>query len=356
MFEEMGRLLHSTGALKEAPKGAAPREKTPTRSSSRRTPPPRGEKLGEASGSSRRSPPPRGEKRPDSRKRPRMESPPRHSHRRGDRPRPKDAPRESYSHRAGPPRVPKPVPKPGEKRFVERSLESLYAKCGSMKEEIRLLKEEKRNRDQEMEELGEELNSLKIEQVNFFKEMREFREQTLLQAKGASEKLTPAQEDTLLERAGPGKLFDSHFHINRMEKWGIPWESLSKCQTLAGGVVVFCDPIEFPSEEFLSTLKQNPLNILVAVGIHPEHAATHPYILREALARMRILKETGQVHAIGEMGLDFSKRVSIQSQEILLADQLPLVAPLPLVLHIRGSQRDQSSNNALKHCLSFLKG
>ena len=56
------------------------------------------------------------------------------------------------------------------------------------------------------------------------------------------------------------------------------------------------------------------------------------------------------------MGFDYTKAIPIRSQEDLVAAQLPLVAPLPLILHIRGDRRDSSNDIAYSHCLSFLEG
>ena len=98
------------------------------------------------------------------------------------------------------------------------------------------------------------------------------------------------------------------------------------------------------------------MRLFVAVGIHPEHASKHPMFLAEAINNIRMLKKANQLHAVGEMGLDASKPIPLVTQERLLLKQLPLVAPLPLILHVRGESRDESGDFIYKHCLNLLIG
>ena len=127
-------------------------------------------------------------------------------------------------------------------------------------------------------------------------------------------------------------------------------------ENLKGGMAVFCDPHEMPSDGLLEQLSRDALNVLVAAGIHPEHALIHPSTIQRALERIALLKNQGKLHAIGEFGFDYTKAIPIKLQEELVAAQLPLVAPLPLILHIRGNQRDTNNDIAYSHCLSFLQG
>ena len=59
----------------------------------------------------------------------------------------------------------------------------------------------------------------------------------------------------------------------------------------------------------------------MAIGIHPEHAGKNPMVIDRAIRRMSELKKNKVVHAIGEMGFDFTKTVSLYSQENLMNAQ-----------------------------------
>ena len=225
------------------------------------------------------------------------------------------------------------------------SFQSASDKCRGLKKEVQALKDERQEFLAELAEVRRDVRDLREENRKLSDRLR-----------ACETAVSQEERDLLAPEASPGKLFDNHFHINRMGKWGLHWNELKHSNDLAGGVAVFCDPNEFPSNQLMDQLKSDPLNILIALGIHPEHAGINPYALHQALRRMAQLKSNKLVCAIGEMGFDFTKPVSLKSQEHLVAAQIPLIAPLPLILHVRGSQRDVSNDQAYDHCLFFLKG
>ena len=169
--------------------------------------------------------------------------------------------------------------------------------------------------------------------------------------------LEKESEDRLLNEncQGPsGKFFDNHFHYDRMRKWKLRLDD-DDAAALEGEFVVYCDPQTFPSIETIEELKESPMRLLVAVGIHPEHASKHPVFLAKAINKIGMLKEANQLHAVGEMGSDTSKPIPLVTQEKLL-QQLPLVAPRPMILHIRGRSKDESGDFIYNHYLYMLIG
>ncbi len=131
------------------------------------------------------------------------------------------------------------------------SFQSASDKCRGLKKEVQALKEER-------QEFLAELAAVR-------RDVRELREDNrkLSDRLRACETIVSQEErDLLAPEATPGKLFDNHFHINRMGKWGLHWNELKHSSDLAGGVAVFCDPNEFPSNQLMDQLKSEPLNIL----------------------------------------------------------------------------------------------
>ena len=62
--------------------------------------------------------------------------------------------------------------------------------------------------------------------------------------------------------------------------------------------------------------------------------------MKEALDCLRELKDSGLIKAVGEMGLDTTKPVSLEIQSKVLLNQVEIAHPFPQILHIRGHKRD----------------
>ena len=188
---------------------------------------------------------------------------------------------------------------PWTQKSIPENLQSLHDQCNALKKEIIAVRSQRDQLQTQVISLGREVKEIKGSLTKMEKE----KETTLRKLDQISLRLVRCetgvsqQEEGLLKDHNSGKLFDSHFHINRLQKWGMPWNKINHSKDLVGGMAVFCDPHELPSDELLLSLQSDNLKILVAAGIHPEHASLHPTILRKAIDKIAVLKKQNKLNA-----------------------------------------------------------
>nr|MDT0252697.1 TatD family hydrolase [Endozoicomonas sp.] len=144
-------------------------------------------------------------------------------------------------------------------------------------------------------------------------------------------------------------LFDSHCHLN------FPVFDQDREQVLASaaasGVTAICIPAtkfsEWPSliTESAKLAKERPLNLVIALGLHPWFLSEHTHDHLIALDQL-LQQQPPSVVAIGETGLDFFDRtISAQQKTIqieLFTGHVELACrhQLPLIIHSRKSHDD----------------
>ena len=126
--------------------------------------------------------------------------------------------------------------------------QSLHDQCNALKKEIIAVRSQRNELQEQVVFLGREVKEMK----GTLTIMEQERETTIRKLDEISLRLircetgVSQQEEGLLRDHISGKLFNSHFHINRMQKWGMPWNKLTHSKDLVGGVAVFCDPHKLP--------------------------------------------------------------------------------------------------------------
>jgi len=162
----------------------------------------------------------------------------------------------------------------------------------------------------------------------------------------------------------PGSVWDSHCHLDfiarRMAREGVTdGEKLEVCLNqdkeplggLFGGCVAnFCDPQDWAQgrhEREVSPILQScqeQNKVYITLGCHPHFADKLSGNKLEQLERLARVSGHGRVVAIGECGLDRSKKngVSIENQKKVFIAQVKLALKLnlPLVLHIREAEEE----------------
>ena len=161
----------------------------------------------------------------------------------------------------------------------------------------------------------------------------------------------------------PGSVFDSHCHLEFYKRRNAAITSLSDCMKrdgeklgdkFRGCIVNFCDPAEWScgagGEKVSSLLREaaSDERVGISLGCHPHFAS------KMTPARWRQLRRllSGscpefswlEVVAVGECGLDYSKKNScdrqLQQEVFELQLRLAMEWELPLVLHIRDAEED----------------
>jgi len=143
-------------------------------------------------------------------------------------------------------------------------------------------------------------------------------------------------------------LVDSHAHLS-MEDFDNDRDEVIEKAFKAGVRAILC-PAEITDKKNLNTtfmLTKKYSNIFAAAGAHP-HQAKKFY--PENAAHIKTLAKTEQIHAIGEIGLDFFYNHSSPKQQIKVFRQQLNIAQklnLPVVIH---------SRSASNEVISALKG
>lgn len=162
-----------------------------------------------------------------------------------------------------------------------------------------------------------------------------------------------------------GKLLDAHFHYDRINhiKRGVSIHDTISDQvnpyprtelSVEGGIMVFCDPKEFPPSHVIEDIKRKG-HFGVAMGIHPNYSKGDLNKLKPSVQKIKEQMILGNLNGLGEVGLDFLKGGHIKKQEEILEWILPLARPdIPLILHIRGIPADSNNELAYNHALYFL--
>ena len=136
--------------------------------------------------------------------------------------------------------------------------------------------------------------------------------------------------------------FDAHFHLDRTAKRAKKSQLRQVIDSIkppdeyrvhiAGGIVVYCDPESYPSEEAVAELATQGFG--VAIGLHPK--TMRPYTEADWEAFRRCLTYPG-VKALGEVGIDYSAEAHkwAAQHEILDRAVQSLSPEHVLVLHNR---------------------
>ena len=148
---------------------------------------------------------------------------------------------------------------------------------------------------------------------------------------------------------------DSHAHIHMLPDPA--WE-LERCA--ANGVDFVCeivDPSEDgsrPFDELSDWAFGKPVNVRVAVGVHPHNAKLYDEAIEaELLARLK----DSRVAALGEIGLDYHYDLSprdVQRDVFRRQIRLAQEAGLPIALHLRGGD-DSVADNAHREAFEILE-
>ena len=167
-----------------------------------------------------------------------------------------------------------------------------------------------------------------------------------------------------LAKLSPGSVWDSHCHLDivarRMAREGVAdGEKLEVCLNqdkeplgdLFGGCVAnFCDPDDWAqgkNERNLSPVLRSckyQEKVNITLGCHPHFAYKLSGRKIKQLERLARVSGDGRVVAIGECGLDRSRKngIHIEKQKKVFIAQVKLALKLnlPLVLHIREAEEE----------------
>ena len=167
--------------------------------------------------------------------------------------------------------------------------------------------------------------------------------------------------------AREGLVADSHAHIHMLPDPA--WE-LVRCA--ANGVDFVCeivDPSEDGSLPFdqLAAWRENaasqvasagldaqPINVRIAVGVHPHNAKLYTDAIEEELVERLADSRVG---ALGEIGLDFHYDLSprsVQRDVFIRQVELAKQAGVPIALHLRGGE-DPEKDNAHAEAFGILQ-
>ena len=174
-----------------------------------------------------------------------------------------------------------------------------------------------------------------------------------------------AQAMPPVRQGEPVGALDGHFHISRAAR-GAGWEETlvgqmesvetQKPVRMLGGVAVFCDAEDLPRlEGFLRRDDAGEWEMYYAVGLHPKKAGKLGQV---DVASMQHLLRLPQVHALGEIGLDFTvprKEWERQEDALRMLIRRLCTTDKVLVLHLRGEGSDRHHNRALERGLAILK-
>jgi len=134
---------------------------------------------------------------------------------------------------------------------------------------------------------------------------------------------------------------DTHAHLDD-QKFDTDRESVVDRAGQAGVIHIISIGADLASSRAATDLAEMNPCVSATVGVHPHDAQS---LSPGTLAQLRVLAESAQVVAIGEIGLDYYRNLSPRSSQIEAFEaQLGLAAELekPVVIHIRdekGMQR-----------------
>ena len=229
--------------------------------------------------------------------------------------------------------------------------------------QLEQLMEATKKKDDQIERLLKEVEGLK----------RELQKGKGKKTKAQDEVLVDDNSLALLEQelgeTGRFTLLDSHFHLDRInrrnKKKFLPGDVTSQGSSqllhdsaemnVGGGVMIFCDPADFPNREEIGRLKRSPL-FGIALGIHPSYSTGDIDRFIPVVQEIGLKLSEGIIEGIGEIGFD-AKGGPLEKQEKLVSLFLPLLRPeIPLILHIRGGGSDRNNEAAYGRALAFLLG
>ena len=142
------------------------------------------------------------------------------------------------------------------------------------------------------------------------------------------------------------KYMDSHCHLDLLSTWDkcnqFHMEDVSLPTHFSGCITNFAFPdLHYLLQGQLQPRDLKQKNIFATIGCHPKKSTEFSSLILD-MAEELFLDKTHGVVALGECGLDFSARCSVQLQKSVFSKQLRLAAgkDIPIVIHCRDAERD----------------
>ncbi len=134
-------------------------------------------------------------------------------------------------------------------------------------------------------------------------------------------------------------LADTHCHLT-LPDFGTDRQQVLERARAAGVAYIVVPGIDLPTSRAAVAFAEAQRGVFAAVGVHPHHASSWNGSTRDEL---RALAGSARVVAVGEIGLDFFRSPSPQSdQRRALEEQLDLAKELglPIIVHNRQAIHD----------------
>lgn len=131
--------------------------------------------------------------------------------------------------------------------------------------------------------------------------------------------------------------FDTHTHLN-LEAFKDDWKDVAK-EALAESVYLINVGTSISSsKKALEIASHFSKGVFAAIGIHPIYADKNNINLQE----FNLLLKNKKAIAIGEIGLDFSKKTDLEKQKEIFEKQLELAQEnkKPVIIHCRDSHQE----------------
>lgn len=150
-------------------------------------------------------------------------------------------------------------------------------------------------------------------------------------------------------------LTDAHLHLDLLcRDLGVsPGVALATLDGFFGVATSYCFPDRLPSAQFLAESRSD--KVLICVGWHPKSANRHADFIPFSEAVERFLDLVGVVHAIGEIGLDYTTASTNSCEQmtvLLFMLRLARDRGLPVVIHCRNAF---GSTQATEDCILALQ-
>ncbi len=153
---------------------------------------------------------------------------------------------------------------------------------------------------------------------------------------------------------------DTHAHLN-LPGFDSDREKVIKRAKDSGVTYILIPGIDLPSSRISVELAQRFVGLYAAVGVHPHEAKGFN---QANLLKLRELAQSPQVRAIGEVGLDFYRKLSPKSDQVeAFRAQIRLAKDLdlPIVVHTRGAVEEaldilEEESSGLKGVLHCFEG
>jgi len=156
-------------------------------------------------------------------------------------------------------------------------------------------------------------------------------------------------------------IVDSHAHLN-MADFDIDRQAVLE-RTFNEGIKAVLCPVDLTEPDRLDIaldMKNSFPAVLMAAGIHPHQAGE---TTSDFPSKLQTLRNSGHIHAVGEIGLDFYYDLSPREAQIqIFRDQLQIAQSLklPVIIHSRAAAADilesvrteRFSEGGVLHCFT----